>query len=360
MARPVSRRRYLGTHVALLVPGCALVALAYALGALAGDRTFDAPGAPLQLSRMLLAALESALLLLAIGTLAVLVSAYSSERGRALAWVLGIAIGMYAANFLLVLWEPTRDLARLTFFWYFSPGATIQRGDVAWGDGPSGRVERRRLARRRCGTSSEEISSSGRARDVAPAPASNRVAAAVRRESVAPDVAARDAVHPHRDRCRRRPRRPPTHRRAATQRARRARLRARDASRRRRSETHPSTGISGWSTLPAKSRHGIVTVRGCRATPARTGSSAIAARSARAAASDAGTWSASPRRPPRRARIAVRSLVVECPACGETIESVMQVDCRACGTPLSPAELFGTTIRRKAEPARTPLADDGD
>ena len=134
MARPVSRRRYLGTHLALLVPGCALVALAYALGALAGDRTFDAPGAPLQLSRMLLAALESALLLLAIGTLAVLVSAYSSERGRALSWVLGISIGMYAGNFLLVLWEPTRDLARLTFFWYFSPGATIQRGDVAWGD----------------------------------------------------------------------------------------------------------------------------------------------------------------------------------------------------------------------------------
>ena len=94
MARPVSRRRYLGTHVVLLVPGCALVALAYALGALAGDRTFDAPGAPLQLSRMLLAALESALLLLAIGTLAVLVSAYSSERGRALAWVLGISIAI--------------------------------------------------------------------------------------------------------------------------------------------------------------------------------------------------------------------------------------------------------------------------
>jgi ABC-2 type transport system permease protein len=134
MARPLSRGRYLGTHLALLVPGCALVALAYAIGALAGDRTFDAPGAPLQPSRMLLAALESALLLLAIGTLAVLVSAYSSERGRALSWVLGITIGMYAANFLLVLWEPTRDLARLTFFWYFSPGATIQRGDVDWGD----------------------------------------------------------------------------------------------------------------------------------------------------------------------------------------------------------------------------------
>jgi len=51
-------------------------------------------------------------------------------------------------------------------------------------------------------------------------------------------------------------------------------------------------------------------------------------------------------------------LVVACPACGETIESVMQVDCRACGTPLRPAELFGTVIRRKAEPASTPIVDD--
>jgi predicted RNA-binding Zn-ribbon protein involved in translation (DUF1610 family) len=51
-------------------------------------------------------------------------------------------------------------------------------------------------------------------------------------------------------------------------------------------------------------------------------------------------------------------LVVECSACGETIESVMQVDCRACGVPLRPGELFGTTIRRKAEPPATPIADN--
>jgi predicted RNA-binding Zn-ribbon protein involved in translation (DUF1610 family) len=51
-------------------------------------------------------------------------------------------------------------------------------------------------------------------------------------------------------------------------------------------------------------------------------------------------------------------LVVECAACQETIESVMQVDCRACGEPLRPAELFGTTIRRKAEPPATPIVDN--
>jgi hypothetical protein len=53
-------------------------------------------------------------------------------------------------------------------------------------------------------------------------------------------------------------------------------------------------------------------------------------------------------------------MVVACEACGETIESVMQVDCRACGAALRPAELFGTVIRRKAEPAATPIADNDD
>ena len=134
LARPISRTAYLATHLVLLVPGCALIALAYAGGTLLGDRIFDAPGDPLVAGRLVLAALQSALLLLAVGVLAVLVSAWSSERGRALSWVLGITIGMYAANFLLVLWEPTRDIARLTFFWYFSPGATIQTGTVPWGD----------------------------------------------------------------------------------------------------------------------------------------------------------------------------------------------------------------------------------
>ena len=53
-------------------------------------------------------------------------------------------------------------------------------------------------------------------------------------------------------------------------------------------------------------------------------------------------------------------LVVECPACAETIESVMQVDCRACGEPLRPPELFGVAIRRKAEPPATPIVDNGN
>ena len=52
-------------------------------------------------------------------------------------------------------------------------------------------------------------------------------------------------------------------------------------------------------------------------------------------------------------------LVKECRACGEPLESAMQVDCRACGAPLRDPELFGVPIRRKPEPKRAaPLFDD--
>jgi ABC-2 type transport system permease protein len=121
--------------VAVLVPGTALLALAYAAGTVVADRIFDPPGAPLEPTRMLLAAGEAWLLFLAIGALALLVSSLTSERSRALGITIGIVLAMYVGNFLFALWEPLNALTRVTLFRYFTPGPTIQSGDVAWADG---------------------------------------------------------------------------------------------------------------------------------------------------------------------------------------------------------------------------------
>lgn len=134
LARPVSRLRYLAAHVVLLVPGCMLLTGAYAVGAVAADRVLDPPGRTLAPGRMLEAAVESALLVLAVGAVSLLVSALASERGRALSFALGIAIVMYAGNFLFALWSPLHPLARLTLYWYFTPGPAIQEGRISWGD----------------------------------------------------------------------------------------------------------------------------------------------------------------------------------------------------------------------------------
>jgi ABC-2 type transport system permease protein len=134
LARPIGRRRYLATHVALLAPGAAAIVIAYALGAVVADRLFDPPGDPLVVGRMLLAAGESWLLLMAIGAVALVVSAAMSERGRALAVAVGIVLAMYVANFLFALWSPLRPFTRVSLFWYFTPGPAIQEGTVSTRD----------------------------------------------------------------------------------------------------------------------------------------------------------------------------------------------------------------------------------
>ena len=134
LARSLTRRSYLASHVGVLVPGAAVLALAYATGAVVADRIFDPPGVPLEPGRMALSAFQAWLLFMAVGALALLVSALLSERGRALGIAVGITLGMYVGNFLFALWEPLRFLTRVTLFWNFAPGPTIQNGEIPWGN----------------------------------------------------------------------------------------------------------------------------------------------------------------------------------------------------------------------------------
>jgi ABC-2 type transport system permease protein len=134
LARPLRRSTYLAAHVALLVPGALAITVAYAAGAVVADRAFDPPGDDLHPGRMAAAALLATLLVLCLGGIALLASAWHSERGRALGWAIGVTVAMYAVSFLFPLWEPLRPLARLSLFWYFSPGPTIQEGRLLGGD----------------------------------------------------------------------------------------------------------------------------------------------------------------------------------------------------------------------------------
>jgi ABC-type transport system involved in multi-copper enzyme maturation permease subunit len=84
---------------------------------------------------MLESAVYTLLLLAAIAGASLLASSLSSERGRALAWAAGFVIGSYAWNFLLSLVDSLRPFARLSPWWYYAPGALVERGAVPWLDG---------------------------------------------------------------------------------------------------------------------------------------------------------------------------------------------------------------------------------
>jgi ABC-2 type transport system permease protein len=134
LTRPVSRTRYLLSWIAVLVPGAAAIALAYSVGCIVAWELFHPAGGHVHPWHMLESAVYTMLLLTAIAGASLLASACSSERGRALSWAAGLVIGSYAWNFLLSLVSSLRPLARLSPWWYYAPGALIDRGTVPWLD----------------------------------------------------------------------------------------------------------------------------------------------------------------------------------------------------------------------------------
>ncbi|MGA0121819.1 MAG: ABC transporter permease subunit [Gaiellales bacterium] len=133
LARPLARRSWFLSHLAVLVPGCLMLGEAYAIGCLLAIGATD-PIGEIEPWTMLVAGAQGGLLLLALGALGFLFSAFASERGRALAWSVGVIVVLYAASFLLPLWEPVAPLAQATPFAFFDPAPLLQRGEIAWGD----------------------------------------------------------------------------------------------------------------------------------------------------------------------------------------------------------------------------------
>lgn len=133
VSRPVSRLRWIGAYVAVIAAGSVLIGLAYAAACLVAVAVLDPPGAVDPVG-VILAGLLGALLLLSFAGLALLVSAITGDRGRALGWSLGLLVVAYVVNYLLPLWGVAEDAARLTPFGWFVPARLVAYGEVPWGD----------------------------------------------------------------------------------------------------------------------------------------------------------------------------------------------------------------------------------
>ncbi len=133
LSRALPRRTWFASHLLVLVIGCLVIAESYALGCLLAT-VFTSPMGNLEIGSMLLAGVQGGLLLLALGAIGFVISAFSSERGRALSWSVGVIVVLYAANFLLPLWSPTEQVAKISPFAWFNPAPLLQNGTVAWGD----------------------------------------------------------------------------------------------------------------------------------------------------------------------------------------------------------------------------------
>lgn len=133
LARPISRRSWYLSHIAVMVPGSFLIGAFYAFGCIVATQ-LTTPIGSLDVGYTILASLEAGLLFTVFGSFAMCFSAFSSEKGRAMAWTLGVLVVMYMLAFLLPLWGTGADLAKLTPFGWYVPGPILQTGDIPWGD----------------------------------------------------------------------------------------------------------------------------------------------------------------------------------------------------------------------------------
>jgi ABC-type transport system involved in multi-copper enzyme maturation permease subunit len=133
LTRPISRRSWFLSHLAVMIPGSFLIAAFYAVGCVAAAAA-TSPIGSLDVGYTVLASLEAGLLFTTFGAFALLFSSFATERGRAMAWTLGVLVVMYMLSFLLPLWGTGEQLAKGTPFGWYRPAPILQTGVVPWGD----------------------------------------------------------------------------------------------------------------------------------------------------------------------------------------------------------------------------------
>jgi ABC-type transport system involved in multi-copper enzyme maturation permease subunit len=133
LTRPISRRSWYLSHLAVMIPGSFLIGVFYAFGCMVASWA-TTPIGSLDPWYTILASLEAGLLFTVFGAFATMFSAFSAEKGRAMAWTLGVLVVMYILAFLLPLWGTGENLAKLTPFGWYVPGPILQTGDIPWGD----------------------------------------------------------------------------------------------------------------------------------------------------------------------------------------------------------------------------------
>ncbi len=130
---PVSRRRvYLAETVAWLTSGAFVLALGVVGHLLAVGRIDPAHRPDAGQIGMILANMMA--LYIAVGGIAMLASACSDRRGRAVGVVIGLVLGSFLLNFIAQFWDPARPLVFLSVLDYYQPATILQGGGFPWRD----------------------------------------------------------------------------------------------------------------------------------------------------------------------------------------------------------------------------------
>ncbi len=131
LSRPLSRWRFLLGKIGAGAAGLAFLTLVTLAGLMGG---ILAVGEELETLTFVWVALNSYLLFLVVGGVAVVLSAIGDDAGVVSARAAGIVLTAYFIDFLANLWEKAAFLGPSSFFHYYNPGVLVQTGEVPWGD----------------------------------------------------------------------------------------------------------------------------------------------------------------------------------------------------------------------------------
>ncbi|MEA2526587.1 MAG: beta-exotoxin transport system permease protein [Thermomicrobiales bacterium] len=129
LSRPVSRPGlYLARVLGLLAVTLA-VAVVGPLGMIAGILLAN-PDGSVVFARFLPTALASALLIWAVGGIALLSSAAADRMGQAVGWVIAALVVSYVIDYFAAIWPALQPLEPLSIFDYYDPGLALSAGTL--------------------------------------------------------------------------------------------------------------------------------------------------------------------------------------------------------------------------------------
>lgn len=133
LSRPLAPWRWVAAQALAMAIALAVVDLGGLLGGLAAASTVDALG-PVEASALVAVSVGGYLCFLALGGLALVVGAFSRSGARAVGVAAGIAVVMYAIDYLAEVWTVAEPLAPLSVFTYYDPGVILGAGSMPMGD----------------------------------------------------------------------------------------------------------------------------------------------------------------------------------------------------------------------------------
>jgi ABC-type transport system involved in multi-copper enzyme maturation permease subunit len=133
LSRPLAPWRWILAQVAAMAIALAVVGLGGFLGGLIAITAVGALGG-ISMGALALVSLGGYLCFLAIGALSLAVGGLSRSGARAVGVAAGLAVVMYAIDYLAEIWTVAEPLGPLSVFHYYDPGVILGEGSIPGAD----------------------------------------------------------------------------------------------------------------------------------------------------------------------------------------------------------------------------------